>query len=263
MNEKLQYATMLEIPVSTSSVTFEPQKKRRRAKKKTDPDAVKQELVNKVNAEMDSVQEQPEQPLEQEIIGVEQANAIVTPEEEVTASVVKKEKVKKRFSIIGVQLVIIGLLVATIFLTNAFYTDSGINVFLREVFGTTPAVQVDEREYGEFTPVLALDDGTSYTFADGIITVSGEGSIYAPCNGTVSSIIKGEDGKFTIEITHSQNFKSVLGGLDYAYAGLNDSVYSNIPVGYVNASATMCFKQSDGEVITDYQIIDDSVVWAK
>ena len=34
MNEKLQYATMLEIPVNTANVTFKPKKFRRGAKKK-------------------------------------------------------------------------------------------------------------------------------------------------------------------------------------------------------------------------------------
>jgi hypothetical protein len=71
-----------------------------------------------------------------------------------------------------------------------------------------------------------------------------------------------ENGKYDIEITHSDNFKSVLTGIDFAYAGLNDKVYSNIPVGYVMAGATMCFKGVDDVVISDFQIIEDTVVWA-
>ena len=41
MNEKLQYATMLEIPVSTCNVTFQPTKKKRaKTKKQQNPDGL-------------------------------------------------------------------------------------------------------------------------------------------------------------------------------------------------------------------------------
>jgi hypothetical protein len=78
----------------------------------------------------------------------------------------------------------------------------------------------------------------------------------------VSAITQTEDGKYTIEITHSVNFKSVISGIDYAYAGLEQKVYGNIPVGYVTESLTACFKNQDGAVISDYQIVDGVVVWA-
>ena len=266
MNDKLQYATMLEIPVNTCSVTFEQQKKKKRSKKKVDADAVKQELVSKVNLQMEENEDlENSEPLkESENLSLEMDKEIES--ENLTATVSCKQENKKgkfKLGVIGVQFIIIGILVATIFLTNALYTDSGINVFLREVFGTNQTSQVDNRVYGEFSPVISLDDGANINYADGVITLSGEGSVYAPCDGVVTSIVKGEDGKYSIEISHSTNFKSVLAGLDYAYIGLNDSVFYNIPVGYINAEATMCFTQSDGSVISDYQIIEDSVVWAE
>ncbi len=256
MNDKLQYATMLEIPVNTVSVTFKPQKKRRKAKK-INHDQVKKEVVEKVNAKMEEQEETAVSLFDQQEEQNETTEIFTEPvNEQVT------EKKKFKVSVIGVQLVIIGLLVATIFLTNAVYTDSGINVFLRGVFGNQNTTQVDARTYDEFAPVIALDDGANMQLEEGVITLSGKGSVYASCDGKVTQVTKGEDGKYTIEITHSENFKSVLGGLDFAYAGLNDSVYHNIPVGYCSAQATMCFTTSDGSVISDYQIIDNSVVWA-
>ena len=174
----------------------------------------------------------------------------------------KKQRGKFKISVIGVQLAIIGVLLATIFFTNALYPDSGINVFLRGVFGTDKSVSVDDRIYADFSPVINLDDGSSVVLENGVMTFSGSGSVYSPCDGKVSAISKDENGKFTLEITHNSNFKSVLTGVDYAYAGLNDTVYHNIPVGYVTAGATMCFTGSDGSVISDYQIVDDTVVWA-
>ena len=95
------------------------------------------------------------------------------------------------------------------------------------------------------------------------MTFSGVGSVYSPCDGKITAVSTDINGKYVFEITHSENFKSIISGLDFAYAGLEDIVYANIPVGYVRESgATMCFKGGDGLVIADYQIVDGSVVWA-
>lgn len=309
MNEKLQYATMLEIPVSTCSITERSSgKKRRTHKKKVNHEQVKKQLMDKINGEekvinhpvdcyvsqsqvleqlnaeeqpileSDEIAQNGEQeyleqlsaPEEQEVSGQEtfvQDGEIETPlEQEKSVTFYRAERKKKlrpRISVIGVQLMVIGFLVATIFLTNALYVDSGINVFLRNVFGVEEVTAVDEREFDEFAPVVAMGDNDGVTVADGVISYSGEGSVYAPCDGVVTSKIADEAGKFTLEITHSANFKTVLSGVDIAYVELDDKVYGNIPVGYLNADgATMCFTHGDGTVISNYQIVDGAVVWA-
>lgn len=272
MNEKLQYATMLEIPVNTCSVTFQPAKKKRvRTKKNQNPDAVKEKLLSKINAEKEdgaSLSVANETATEQNAVEQEFfQQPLERAEQPLSDSGVKNKKwnIKSlRFSVIGVQLVVIGILVATIFLTNAFYADSGINVFMRQVFGNQTTVeQVDLREYKEFAPVIALDGDMATSVSNGVIGFTGAGSVYAPCDGVVSAVFKGEDGKYTLEIAHSQNFKTTLSGLDYAYAELDDKVFSNIPVGYFsNGEASMCFTLSDGTVISDYELVDNSVVWA-
>ncbi len=265
MNEKLQYASMLEIPVSTCNITLQPLKKRRfRKKKKADTEAVKNKLIEKVNLEVKT--EKTEENIENltenvsEQIYEENLN-FEEYQEETSVEPVKKEKKKFKFSIIGVQLTLIGVLVATIFLTNALYAESGINVFLRNVFGTEQASVIDERGHEEFTPVLGFN-GSEISLADGIMSFAGSGSVYSPCDGKVTSVTVGEDGKYTVEITHSTNFKSILTGIDYAYADLEQKVYGNIPVGYIKESATMCFVNQTGAVISNYQIVDGSVVWA-
>ena len=53
MNEKLQYAEMLEIPVNTCNITYKPPKKRKGRAKNVDADKVKAELVDKINMELD------------------------------------------------------------------------------------------------------------------------------------------------------------------------------------------------------------------
>ncbi len=308
MNEKLQYATMLEIPVSTCSITERSgEKKRRTHKKKVNHEQVKKQLMDKINDDVKVINhpvdsyvskaqilerlnseerpledredvlpnceqeylEQlnaPEEPVSEQEIFVQDGESEVPVKEEKSVTVYSAERKKKfrpRISVIGVQLMVIGFLVATIFLTNALYVDSGINVFLRNVFGVKEVTAVDAREFDEFAPVVAMGDNSGVTVADGVITYSGEGSVYAPCDGVVTGKIFDDAGKFTLEITHSTNFKTVLSGVDIAYVELDDKVYGNIPVGYLNADgATMCFTHGDGTVISNYQIVDGAVVWA-
>ena len=84
-----------------------------------------------------------------------------------------------------------------------------------------------------------------------------------PCDGVVTSIMRDGNGAFDIEITHCANFKTILSGVEIAYVGLNDTVYGNIPVGYLGEGVTkMCFTDANGAMIVDYQIVDGSVVWA-
>ncbi|MBQ8426257.1 MAG: hypothetical protein IJX16_00635 [Clostridia bacterium] len=273
MNEKLQYATMLEIPVNTCNVTLKSGKKRRFGRKKAkNPDAVKEELMNKINSEsveetaqeLTAVQEDYIDQITDQADLMEDAVEQENNEETATVTdVTSKPKRRFKFSVITAQFAIIGVLIATIFLTNAFYADSGINVFFKSVFGTNQTESVDSRTHQDFTPVLAVGKMTDITVDGGVMTFSGEGSVYAPCDGKITSVTRDGSGKYIFEITHSENFKSVISGLDYAYAGLDDTVYANIPVGYVNADgATMCFKSGEDLVISNYEIIDGSVVWA-
>lgn len=272
MNEKLQYASMLEIPVSTCSVSAVKSKKKSFLKrKKVNAEQVKEQLLKKVNNEQE--QEQSQQLLFSEQAQENQEeNALILQEQElgdgqeqISASVYpvssRKKKIPLKFSIFGVQMVIIGVLVATIFLTNAFYADSGINVFLRNVFGTQTQT-VDSREFSDFTPTLAMGDNNGLTMENGVITFGGEGSIYAPCDGTVSQVIKGENQTYDLIIAHSTNFYSVITGVEHLYVAQDDKVYSNIPLGYLKPNgATISFTDQDGKVLSDYQIVENTVVW--
>ncbi len=263
MNEKLQYASMLEIPVSTCNISSVKQKKKRFArKKKISDEQIKEQLLEKINAQDDS----SEEVLSQTEV-MDQAQEIQEESEQLesTASVRQALPKKKKFtfSIVGVQLAIIGILVATIFLTNAMYADSGINVFLRNVFGVEEQT-VDVREFDDFSPVIAMGDNYNLSVEEGVISFAGEGSVYSACDGVVKSVVKGEDDKYTLEITHSPNFTSVISGVERVYVSQGDVVKAKIPVGYLEPDgATMCFMGSDGAVISGYQIENDMVVWAE
>ncbi len=269
MNEKLQYAEMLEIPVSTCNITYKPPKKKRFSlKKKVNADEIKAEVIEKVNSAPEAdepialerpVLEEPAQNAlqEQERVEKEESSSL-------TVSIKKADKKKfkfKKIGVIGVQVAVICALVATIFLTNALFEGSGINTFFKGVFGAESVEQVDEREFSEFAPVISVGD-SALTVTDGVITSGYTGSCYSPCDGKVSSISVGEGGKFMVEISHSKNFKTVISGLTYVYAEQGGEVFSNVPVGYLeDAGATISFY--DGEdVIKNFTVDGNKVVWA-
>lgn len=253
MNEKLQYAEMLDIPVSTCSITYKPNKKRKppEKKKSVNGEAVKTKLINKINEESETVLD--ESPVE-------------TCEGEKKEGFLKRLKSGKvKVSVVGVQLFAIGILVATIFLTNAFMPNSGLNVFFKNAFGTEQAStdDTDNRVYSDFSPVIPVANSENLKIEDGVMDITAAGSVYSPCDGTVSSLTYNEETKkYDLEITHCDNFKTILSGIDYAYTEVGGAVFSNIPVGYVKESAKMCFYGEDGSVITGYTLQDNSVVWA-
>ena len=264
MNEKLQYASMLELPVSSSSITVKPIKKKRvRRKKDLSPESVKQELLDKVNRDAESVSLEEVKENQIELSSNPQAQEGEIEENTTSlATVSKKEKKPFRLSVISVQLALVVLLVGIIAVTNVVNTNSGINVFMKSLFSPAQTVEADLREFNSFVPVLAFEE--ELTLSDsGILSVSGEGSVYSPCDGVVSMVKTNDDGSFTVEIAHSENFSTRIEGLTYLYSAEGDSVYSNIPVGYMKDFETsLCFLGVDGAVITGYEVVDGTVVWA-
>ncbi len=261
MNEKLQYASMLEIPVTTCSVNFKPIKKKKTVKKDLSPEAVKKELLDKVN------EKTTEKTKTEETATVKKAESKIEEKKEVkkeekTSTVSKKEKTPFKFSVIGIELAVVVLLIGVIALTNIFNPNSGINVFMKNLFSKEVEVSVDDREFNEFDPVIAM--GSDITLSEnGVLTVSGSGSVYSPCDGTVASVSKMEDGTYSMEIAHSENFSTLISGLTFAYMVEGESVYYNIPVGYIEEQGvTMCFLGADGAIITGYEVIDGAVIWA-
>lgn len=287
MNDKLEYASMLEIPVNTCNITYKPAKKKLFSRKKNvNPDKIKENLLKKVNSDegqsdlpeqaatlSDNATEEPtgaaeiaaEKIAEQDALSEDENSslpAVENYEPTVTFGKVKKNKNKGRFGIsfVALELVVIGVLIATIFVTNALYTDSGVNAFIRSVFGRE-AVSVDNRTYVDFAPVIATD-GKPYAVSDGVVTFAAEGSVYPPCDGTVDKLVQTVNGKYEMTIKHNRNFSSLITGIDYAYFNEGDKVYGTLPVGYSeNGGSQMCFKGADGNTISEYTVVNDSVVW--
>ena len=174
-----------------------------------------------------------------------------------TSSVHKKSrKGEFKLSVIGVELALIVALIAGIFLTNAFYADSAINVFMRKVF--TPKTEtVVAKTYDEFSPVMNYDA----TVDGGVMTVSHSGAVYSSLSGTVAAVEKDENGLYSMTIAVSDVFSSTIYGLKYAYLEKGDAVYGAIPVGYAEQNYKMVFATDSG-VITDYTLEDGTVRWS-
>lgn len=273
MNEKLQYAEMLNIPVNTSTITYKP-KRKSLFKKKKDSEKVKEELIAKVNSENPVNREQSQAAADEsavsEAIAEDETTVIddepVSVPENYTPTVnIYKGKKKKReikVNVIGIELAVVGILAAIIFLTSALVPTSGINVFFKEVFGNSQTTVSDTRKYDEFSATIPVA-AANLTIENGVMNIAASSTVYSPCDGKITSLtLDGETKKYDMVITHNENFKTVIKGIDYAYAEMGGSVFSNIPVGYVKDSATLCFTDGVGGVITDYGISGGSVVWA-
>lgn len=281
MNEKLSYAEMLDIPM-TSSITVKPKKKKRFfGKKSVNVEKIKETLIEKVNDETsaeplpvesernDDTIPQSENELnitkdptvyDKRFDGEEILSSVATETETTSVSFVKPKKIKKS-RVIAVQLAIIGLLAAGIFLTNAIMPNSGINVFMNQVFGSESST-TDGRLYIDFKPEIPTTMNGCY-LDGGVINVSEKSSVYSPCDGTVSRVEKNQAGKFSVTVIHSENFSTVISGLDYCYVENEGKVLSNVPVGYTkNGGATLCFYGGDGAVIANFTITDNTVIWS-
>lgn len=245
MNEQTVYSEMLEIPVNTCNITFKEGKKRRKRKSQPVPqEEVKEMVLEKLNGDLEA-----EMPAEE------------PPADRAEETVVIKSKPKKNyFSVIGIQIGIICVLLGVIIFSNLYMEQSGIATFLSSVFSGGQTTKSDTREYSAFNAAAPIDG--DITVSDGVMTFSAKGSLYAPCDGKITAIERGEDGKYTVEIEHSTKFKTVIKGVDYAYCELGGAVYGNIPIGYsLGENVELCF-YGGGELITGYTLDGDTVIWA-
>ena len=243
----MEYCKLLEMPVGTCDVVIKPSKK----KKKN----VVEEVIEKVNA--DSVQKSQVEPKKRK------ANfgkpAVKKKREPKKAVVVEKEQsvsVKKAgFDVISVQVVAIFALIVGIILTNIFWEDSGMNNLLRDVLGTSSGLS--NASYTTFS-ATSPSKSDSVVLENGVMKFS-SGSAYSPCDGIVKSVSE-SNGVYTITVSHSDSFTTVLSGLEYCYANEGDEVYKNIPVGYSSCEIMVSMFDSDS-ILTSYLLDGENIVW--
>lgn len=272
MNEEIEYAEMLEIPVSTVNVV----KKQRRRKQKAEPiDApsqsfapIKESVIAQVN---DRLQQETQSSEEAELLlGGAGSIDFDIPERIDTVRVYSTQKrdffrrdkglqpdlfaleqeendggrdetnpqirpVHKGIKIaLNAEFAAACALCGVIFFTNVFLPGSAINSFFRAL-NNPKATTTDTRKHTDFTlsPVVGVTSDAELTLSPtGILTFTEEGCVYPAADGTVKEVVQESDGTYRIKIAHSDLFTGVIGGLDYVYYGEGESVKSNVPLGY-------------------------------
>ncbi len=238
MNEQLDYAQMLEIPVSTVNVV---KKKSFFKKKSKAPSDIKDMVVESVNGRV--------------------GDTFVSPEDlggYSTYPAAKKEESGGK--IIMAEAVAACLIAAGIFLTNIFVPNTVINAFM----GNLTAVKEKEASYNELalSPVVSSDsDAEMAVSSDGVLHFTDKTSIYPICDGSVASVVR-ENGLYTVKIAHTSTFTSVFSGLDTVYVGEGEDVRATLPFAYSEGNSEVKVSMYDGETrITDYTLSGLSPVW--
>ena len=249
MNQELDYAEMLEIPVSTVNVVKKKSffKRKPKAEPQPQPEELKERVVESVN---------------------ERVGAFVYAED--VSDPPKPEKVKKERNflkerggrVLLYEAVAIGLIAVAIFVTNIFMPNSAINNLLGTF--TTTSKEVAEPSYNEFTlaPVVSeLSDAEVAVSESGVLSFTAKGSVYPVCNGTVSKVYE-QDGLYTVEIAHTSKFTSVVTGLTTVYNELGTKVASNIPVGYSDGESEVRVTMYDeGNLLNCFTLTNAVPVW--
>ncbi len=237
MKDGMEYAEMLGINVSSCDVVVKPAKR----KKKKD---VKEDLIAKVN------EREYAENIVKESVELQGYEELVPKAEGKT--------VKRRFDILHFQGIAIFALIVTILLTNIFWENSGINMLMKKAFNSDSEA-VDARTYLSFS-AKAPSEELSVEVENGVMTFSGKGALYPVCDGTVSSIVE-EDGKYTITISHSDSFKTVISDADFVYTQNGEQVFAYIPVCYVADGSAKVYMYDGESLLKNYIVEDGVIIW--
>ena len=294
MNEEIEYAEMLEIPLSTVNVA----RKRRKNKREKEP-ALKESVIARVN---DKLQEEPKEITSESASFDEATNldgelrfdsvseridTVRLYSEEEKREIWEREKLResdvvleeeyaddagryqlsrgKRAKIL--RMVLTGefaaccALCGAIFLTNVFVPSSAINTFFRALNNPT-AETMDKRVYSEFelsSVVGELSEAELKLSPTGILSFTDEGCVYPVADGTVKEISKSDDGIYTVKIAHSESFTEVVGGLNYVYYEAGEVVKANVPLGYSEGETEVQVTMySDGQLLNCFELSEDN-----
>lgn len=242
MDQQLEYAQMLEVPVSTVSVVKKKPLFRRRQKEE---DELKEQVVTSVN---------------------ERLGDSTSPED---LTVPPKEGKKSAFAatlstgsgrVLVAEIAAACLLAVGIFLTNVFMPTSAINTFIRSLSEQPP----QELSYTDFElyPVISpLSDAEATVSDTGVMTFTANTAVYPVAEGRVSAVT-GQEGSYSVEIEHTSTFSSVISGLTTVYCSVGDSVKGNVPVAYSDGSAAVTVSMyNEGNLIQDYSLSGALPVW--
>ncbi len=258
MNDEIDYAEMLEIPVETVTVN----KKGKKHRRQTENADLGEQLVAEVNGRMEEAEggaggstEEPKG---------EEADPNFAESKQIARSEKPDKKKKRAKRILIGELVAVVSLCAVIFFTNIFMVDSAINTFVRGLFqGGGEAV--DNREYSEFTLTPVVNDSVDadITVSDtGVLSFTANCSVYSPASGSVSKVSGSKETGYTLEIKHSENFSTTISGLDTVYLAEGDAVMNTIPVGYTDGEGAVNVMMYSGDKLLNcYSAENNKLAW--
>lgn len=247
MSEEVDYAEMLEIPVSTVNVV-------RRKNKRRIPD-IKEKVIDQVNERMN------EDPVlsEEEKGRVAESSVIDTPiQPRARWKNFFDDGDKKGSRILIGEFAAACLLCTTIFLTNIFMKNSAINTFMSGLFSSEQAETTDTRAYSDFTLTGIVNDYSDVSVEvspTGVMSFTGEAAVYPVCDGIVESV-SASSGFYTVVIAHSDSFESIVSGLSEAYYAAGESVKGNIPVGYSDGGGEVSVMLYDNDSLLNCFSVD-------
>lgn len=245
MNEELNYAEMLEIPVET--VTVNRREKKHRVEAQPEPE-LSEQLVDQVNEHMEEADPAyaESKPIERE------------------AKPAKRKMRLSRSVLIG-EFVAVCALCAVIFLTNIFLSESAINTFVRGLFAGN-AQAADTRTYSDFklsSVVSEYSDADMTVSETGVLSFTAKCSVYPPCEGTVTAVNGNKETGYTVSLKHSDSFTSIISGVDTVYCAVGDKLKSNLPVAYSDGegSVRVMFYSNDN-LLNCYTLGEGGIAWS-
>ncbi len=276
MNEQIEYAEMLEIPVSTVNVV----RKNQRRKKADDP-ALKESVIATVNDRVNAAEEPQTEgslnfdPLPERIDTVRlysqngDNDELYPYDYDLNEGGMYATNAKASRSArvaLGVELGLACALCCGIFLTNVFVPDSAINTFFRAM-NTPQETTTVVRPYTDYdlTPVVSELSEAKLTLSDsGVLSFTEECCVYPAADGTVASVTQDADGLYTLKVEYSDAFTGVFTGLDSVYYAAGDTVKANVPVGYSEGETEVQVTMfSEGVMLNCFELTEENcLAWS-
>lgn len=252
MNEQLDYAEMLEIPVSTVNVVKKKsifKRKSKQAQTAAQPQESQEELKDLV---VDSVNER--------------VGAYVYAED-----LSDPPKPEKRAAAIGfggkgsvvllTEMVAVVVLAFAIFITNVFLPNSVINTFISSFTAEKAAAEPTYNELTLSSVVSELSDAEVTVSSVGVLSFQAEGCVYPVCDGTVKSVTA-TNGLYTVQIDHTSTFSSVITGLSMVYSEPGTAVAAKVPFAYSDGANAVQVSMYDGDTLLNcYTLAGEVPVW--
>jgi hypothetical protein len=296
MNEEIEYAEMLEIPVSTVNVVRKNHRKRKQKRAEAiEPQTVRAErnatplkdtVLAQVNDRLNEATENEQLALDADLF-IENATSEgrldfdPIPERIDTVRLYSggsadelspydyntneggmyatNEPPKAIRIALAVEFGVACALCGAIFLTNVFLPGSAINTFFRAL--NTP-VEDTAKPYSEFTlaaVVSELSDAELTLSPAGVLSLTDDCHIYPVADGKVGEVSKTEDGLYTVKVCYSDSFTGVFSGLNTIYYAEGDTVKTNVPLGYTTGEEEVQVTMySNGLLLNCFELTEEN-----